>query len=348
MRGTREQRRHAQRCAGSCDRVPQNVNSKYSLRRVAVKLLLAESLAASAIPCALAEQHPPSVRLEYTAADSCPPVGEFVAEVRKRLRGFAPDSHAADSNGVQVRLTEEDSLVFVGEARFESRAEPPAYRRVEGASCEEVAQALAIVVSIVLEPPRASEPPRALPAVLSQPPPRPTITYERARSALALEGGVTSTMAPWPAWYVQVLTELRLRAVGLRFGPELAWRDDVASPEGVTSFRRLDALIEAGTVRLPLFRGVELEPVVGLAVGGLHAKGSTALGGRSSWTPWVAPNLAGRLLYSPKDAFRLGLTFAVEFPLVRNRFYLLSEESSVFQVPVVGVRAGANLAYRFL
>ena len=315
-------------------------------------LLLAESLAASVSPCAVAEQPPPSFRLEYTADDSCPPVGEFVAEVRRRLRGFAPDSHAAGSNRVHVRLTEENSLVFVGEARFESSAVPPAYRRVEGASCEEVAQALAIVVSLVLEPSRASEPPRALPPLPSTPTPRPAIAYERARSALALEGGATSTTAPWPAWYVQLLTELRLPAEGtlrpmLRFGPELAWRGDVASPEGVTSFLRFDALIEAGAVRLPLSRGVELEPVVGLAVGGLHAKGSTALGGRSSWTPWVAPNLAGRLLYSPTDAFRLGLAFAVEFPLVRNRFYLLSEESSVFQVPVVGVRAGANLAYRF-
>lgn len=150
-------------------------------------------------------------RLEYTASDGCEDEPAFVARVATRGGTFSPDS--GDVLSVSLQKTADG---YRGTLRVRSHGAESAPREVHGATCDEIADALAVVTAIELRPDEApgpipsaetaeSAPPPKVEA--PKPPPRPP-----ARPPLHVDGAHT-----WPAPFQPGDREVHVEAGTLRF-----------------------------------------------------------------------------------------------------------------------------------
>ena len=89
-----------------------------------------------------------SLTVDYVAPQECPDRSAFIARVAERAPGFALDS---DGPGTITARVVRRSRAYSGEVDLvldRKRAQ----RRVDGASCAEVADALALIVALAIEP----------------------------------------------------------------------------------------------------------------------------------------------------------------------------------------------------
>jgi hypothetical protein len=116
-------------------------------------------------------------RIEYRAPTSCPDAAAFSARVRERGGNFDAPSSAGTLFAVTIR---EESGRFAGAVTLENGAASSAPRDVSAPRCEEVADALAVVVAITLQgkadqPSAAAAPAAGLAAATpAAPPPAPS------------------------------------------------------------------------------------------------------------------------------------------------------------------------------
>ena len=135
-------------------------------------------LAASSVPA----RATPAVKLAYAAPAGCPSQDDFVAAVTARGADFdAP--RTTPTGQVMVVSISRAEKGFAGAFRVRDGGEATNEREVRGASCRDVADALAVVAAIELQadssaggavPARSASPPPPAPVLATAPPPAPS------------------------------------------------------------------------------------------------------------------------------------------------------------------------------
>jgi hypothetical protein len=253
-------------------------------------------------------------------------------------------------------------------------------RELRAERCEEVVEALALVVAILIDPNADTRPiavasgpptvsaPDPAPVTPSatapqKPPPRrpqrpkpvappkptgaPTPGYRFIAGAqAAAEGAVAPelTLGPRVFFGVDVPGEWpwpsSLRLSGARLFSRRL-RDADGSAKLTLDLARLDACF----VRLEEGR-LALEPCVGAEAGVLRVDGSHPLGGRDHQLAWAAAGALARASVRLLDPLAGEVEIGVDVPLVQYR-YAFEGRPAVFKTARVGMHLGAGLGVRF-
>jgi len=317
-----------------------------SLCRRGRVLLVASALTAlggvaQAQPAPTADE-PEPIFVAVDPAVRCVTAQDFFRLVRRRT----PRARAAEPGepGRHFRLAIEGDDRVVGRLLAEEEAGTTPLREVEGASCEEVADALALVLAVTLDPlaqqgPAASEEPvRERPQTRpspGSPVPPPPVHAERAppgrgsarswehafggEATLAV-GLVEKPMVGLGARYSASLAASGAAGLLLTAGAFATFANDAAAKyagDGVVRYH-LQAL-SAGAC--PLGFGtrarVRLYPCASLTVGRLEARGIALPGRQSDSALFVAAALEGRVLLRLVGPLTLAGAAALSVPLQR-------------------------------
>lgn len=341
---------------------------------------------------ALAEEHP-RFRLVYEArAEACPNAQSFLGQIRERTSRprLAEDGEPASLVTVGLRamgdgrvegsVTIRDAEGNAGPGRAPPEASAQEERSVDGASCVEVAKALALVVALVLDPDAKRG--EVLPPTLPPPPQRPeppSTPVARARGhrpvfGAVLGAGIIGGIGPAAAPLGRVGLEVGLevepdavegapgsasspsRASSSARGPVVTWLPLARlTLEGALTSSALDA----GTHRYSWWtfalQTCPLQTHVGRFVGspclgfqgGLHrgaTEGIPTSGSRSEL--WLAPEGLARIAYALSPELAVELEGAAVVPLRPTRFFL-APNRTLHQVPDVLGTVSLGLSYRF-
>jgi hypothetical protein len=142
------------------------------VRAVVVMLIVAPGPLVG-LRIAPADEAEEPVRLFYQAANGCPDESSFVARIRAR----SPRARVAwpGEAAREFTITLDDAPRASGSVTVKAVDRTEGGRRVEARTCAEVADALALVIALAIDPHAStgSEPPRMPPQPVS-PPPSPT------------------------------------------------------------------------------------------------------------------------------------------------------------------------------
>lgn len=249
-------------------------------------------------------------------------------------------------------------------------------RRVRGATCREVFEALTLIARLGLvemssEPAPSSEPegPVAAPtaAALSwtltaqeerelardplpeaaRPAPK-TEDLRLAAAALALWGGASratraadwglALSAHWNSAPLQPFLLLGVYGGGEQFG--------VSGTPAKARLERLALHAVACPLRFPREAAIGVRPCVDLDAGVLRGSGVSVAGARGYTAPWVSTGLQLRAEWSPWGPFELGAMIGGVVALSRPRFYFVPD-TTAFQADAVAIRAGASAGVSF-
>jgi hypothetical protein len=345
-------------------------------RSISTSLLVAGFFFAAGVQ---AETNGPGV-FEYTAPAGCPPGEAFSQQVAARTPVFR--EHGAE-HAVRVEIVNEPegvlgraSLVLSGHA---------AERELRAARCEEVVEALALVVAILIDP-NADTRPIALPAAppgepTPDPTPAPTAPAVTASPRPAPPGPAPKPerssvpqkprVRPVERWY-RFVAGAHAAAEGavapeLTLGPRLFFGADLhRSLPWPTSLRLSGARLFSrtlrdggGTARLVLDAGridtcwlrlgeghLVLEPCAGFDVGVVRVEGEHPLGGNDHTLFWADIGALVRASVGFLDRFVGEVDIGVDIPLVQYR-YSFRGQAPLFQSARVGMHLGAGLGVRF-
>jgi len=325
-----------------------------------VVVLLA--LAASMPSFARAAEHGRSIWLEYHASASCPDRLAFFELVRSRAGPVELADAERDARHFIVSLEkDEGDALYRGRLR-KGRGEEIA-RTLEGATCEEVARGLALVIAIELgptgaessKPPVPASPPRPTP-----PPPPPVSAPSRRAERLELAGlalasiGWTSAIGAQAAPTFQAGFELRAVAgpwylrPSLRVAASIARAPEIRNREGVLNASLLSALVRACPIAVPgLGARVSIEPCGMVEVGRLFSEGRTPMAELDTPSPWIAAGATVHVLGWATRAVFLDADLSVFAPLERYRSFLTKPEMPLFETPRVGFRWSLGGGVRF-
>lgn len=321
----------------------------------------------------------PKLLAQYSADASCPDLDGFSELVRQRLRAAGSDIATLAMPQIEIDLREAGPD-FRGRLALR-RADASRYEReVSGASCSEVANALAFVLALALVadegPPEsplpsgvaaaAQPPPREVPTV-SPPaarrdgrPPSPRPAAARRQSALSLAAGVQlgTRTGLAPRWLVleAAFFEVR-RTTNKVWGPTLrggfvnAASVSRSSLGGTTDFGWWSGRLEACPLRVRLLAPLELVPCAGMHLGRLRVSGhpvtEPAGSGRTSAQWWVEGLGTLRVEFAAARWLSVQAQAELLVPFTQYRFAFDAPDTPVYQVPSLAAGGFVGLAARF-
>ena len=127
-----------------------------------------------------------TIRIEYAAPSQCPDQASFLDEVRERTTRWHPETGPAPVRRFVIEVTPREGGMR-GRLALTDIAGVSAVREVDGATCSDVVEALALMTALAIDPhasiaPIRKAPPPPPPAELPPPPPpappRPPPTHE--------------------------------------------------------------------------------------------------------------------------------------------------------------------------
>jgi hypothetical protein len=298
--------------------------------------------------------------LSWQAPPDCPSRDDVRAELVRLLGGeirLAAGRDLKASASVAHEQTWSVSIETV-------RAGRSGRRSIEAASCQDLADATALILALTIDPdvvttrPTRPEPPTALPPLPAAPPPSvPTVARpappKQPRPADFLFGvQVQGSQGTLPS--VDAGLGGSVGVVGRRYRVELRAayglrRDQTANaatlPGAYGQFNFLAGTL-AGCFRLGQ-QALAFGPCVDAEVGVVSAHGFGASQGFPANKPWLAIGAGGYVAISLRSRWSIPLHLDVLAPLVRPEFVFKNVPSRVFQAPVVGVRVSAGIELRF-
>jgi hypothetical protein len=317
-----------------------------------------------------------AVRVAYVAPASCPDEQVFVARVRARTEHgrFADPGELART--FEVHLAEpEHNEGLSGQIEFIDVDGSSARRSVTGATCDEVASSLALIMALSIDDrvaqtasrerePSPSPPPAAVSAPTKETAPVLAASGTTRKGPLepkslhwrwqfGLNTGVLNWVSPSVAPMFGGFAELGAREHGgaLRLSAFDARQTTLVS--GVDTHFATDWLrLDLCPLALSVAPRVALSPCAGFDGGILSARASgSALVPKPSRTLfWAAGVVLARLTWEVKGRFLLGLDGELAAPFVHQKFVLNHPETPatpLFQVPTLGVGAKAGVGVRF-
>jgi hypothetical protein len=302
----------------------------------------------------------------------CVTAGEFVQRVKSRAARAREAS--AGEPARRVRVTIEGDGRVVGRLVMAGNDGSLVAREVEGATCQEVVDALALVLAVTLDP--LTDPRPATGASRSAPPlkptpalvPRPHRPRDRAPrvparplgevhwrhfasgEATLSAGLVDQPMAGLGARYTASRERQRGTTILLTLGAFATFPADVSAnhPAGGLIRYRLQAL-EAGVcpVGARVHARVRLYPCGALTVGRFQAEGIELPGHRADAALFVAAALAGRATVELAGPLALTGAAGLSFPLGGYSAVVSGAEGSAGEVHPLGIILALGVAVRF-
>jgi hypothetical protein len=314
------------------------------------------------------------VHFSYEAPSGCPTEAQFVEAIRKDGGPFARAPAGASARELRIRIALGDHVT--GELVVRDPTGVEAVRTIDGARCEDVARALAVVASLSLEASAAAPEPPA------QPPATVAAATPPVRVDVAPPAERPSTLEPLPpgwrlgvsaagtmngsiglglglAAYVEVVHDVRDGfAPALRLGVEFAnggtgvpTTGPFAPMQDAVSLSQRVGRLDACPLRAVAARPWSPSPIEAWACARLDAGVLDAIdthlpNGTDMQRPWMA---AGSLVHVRwvMRRFFVDLEGGVMFPLLRERFYV-EPSTSIYQVPAVTGAGGLALGVYFL
>jgi hypothetical protein len=321
-----------------------------------------------------------ALSLEYDADASCPDQDAFSALVLEKLaaNGVEESSDARPQIAAHIHAA---GAGFVGQLELR-RSDASNYdREVTGASCEEVANALAFVLALalgakdatapsdvpasptVVEPPAAPPPvPSVNPPPMPSPPP-PLLPHElvaparrsRWRLGVGEQVGERSGLGA-PTFVGAAFLEARRVAVSpfgftFRAGFATAQTATHGDLNGTTEFSWWAGNLEACPLRLRVLGPLALLPCAVVDVGRLHVNGNPSSPGSSSGKAsrlWLDALAVARLELSLSRWLSLEAQGDLIVPFSRYQFEFKNTDAPTYPVPALAWGAFAGLAGHFL
>ena len=308
----------------------------------------------------------PAIRFEVKTADGCPNKRAFMRRVQRRTKRFriAARGEAARKYFVEI---EAHGRGFRGKLTIVVAEGGTSKREMAGDTCREVADGLAIVIAVGLDPMALSRPPAPdpepeepdpkppkPPSEKRDPPPKPLEpAWVETHGAGALTLGVSSGLPP----------PVTLRAAA-HFHVRIE-RDSILSPlfhiglAVVAPGRAEDATgtVDLFLVSLPIDvcplafhwadKGLRSGLCAGFEPGVLRATGDSEAGGQSETRPWFSVQVGATVSWLVANPLFFELDTGAFFPLVRDRFLLLSADDPAYETPPAGGRATIGAGARF-
>jgi len=301
------------------------------------------------------------LQLDYAADSTCPDRSAFAELVEQRVQAAGVEAAFATAEPVKVSLVA-DSSEFVGQLEIVRRDGSRYQRGVRGASCDEVAHALAFVLALTLtatelppspapKPPQAVEPTQRVPTRAPEPP------VEKRRSpwgyGVGVQLGARAGIAPDWALVQGAFLEVRrttaeplafsLRAAFLR-APTVNYSDS----NGTTDFSWWAVRLEGCPLRLHWRNWLEMLPCAGTHLGRIQATGQPWFGSSVSQSrTWVDAFAAARLELAVARWLSIQAPAELLVPLTRSQFAFDNPDTSVYQVPALGGAAFGGIEVRF-
>lgn len=301
-------------------------------------VVLAGLITATLSERAAAEGAIEDVRIEYRAPEACPNEAWLLARLEARTDRFrrVSDDRPARSFGIEIAQLAGGYVgtLTITEPQADAR---PTSRRIEAPDCTEVAEGLALIAALTIDPrakletptpkPVPEQPPPPPPPV-AKPPPAPRVQEQPTRKLeLRLGAGFigSSGVAPELTYGGEGFFEVALGDYSSWFAPALRLtflrhvrREDIRFPEGTAHFRLTTMALDLCPLRAPV-PVLELR-LCGTAEGGLlEAEGTDTQDPDQSVRFWSA--LGGRLRIGA-ELGRIGIqaSFGAEAPLRRDSF----------------------------
>jgi hypothetical protein len=312
----------------------------------------------------------PTLDLDYAGDASCPDLAAFSALAQAKLETAGSAKVSSNSPRILVRLHAAD-VGFVGQLEL-SLPDVGAYsREVRGASCEEVANALAFVLALALtakepaaqpasEPPSPRSPPvtptPAPPALSEQPltrePPQSTGAWGFGAGAqLGVRTGLGPIWTTVGTAFVEVrrpsATPFTLTLRGSFADAQTITRSDRS---GTTDFRWWAGRLEACPVLVKLFEPLSLLPCVGGHVGVLNGAGRPVTGqGHRPSKLWLDAVTTLRLELRLVSWLSIQAQGELLLPVIHYRFTFddPAPVTLVYQVPAVAAASLLGIAAQF-
>jgi hypothetical protein len=295
----------------------------------------------------------------YRGSDGCPDGAEFLGRL--------------DSRGVHARLARVgDPIDFVvtlgsgpdgarGLLERQTETKTVAIRQLDGGSCDQVADAIALSLVVANTPhTEADAVPTRAPADAPEAAPASVVPVaatkdavvatpsgERSRWALGVQGGVFLGVAPETLLASNLFVELVLPSVGVLRHP--AVRVAAVEAQSVTSgSRRVGVFVAGGRLEAcPLRLGtdaVSVSPCASLALGSIRTAGAGPAG-ITDHGLWGAIDVGGRLTVRVADPVAIEAALEAAIPLERYDF--LSESAgTAYRTAAVGLNAGIGASVR--
>jgi hypothetical protein len=284
-----------------------------------------------------------NVRIDYRAPEACPDRDWLLRRIRARTDRFRlkPDDVSARIFAIAIA---ESGGRYSGTLEITEpgpRARTTS-RRIEAPICNEVAEGLALIAALTIDPrarleveeePEKEQPPAREP-VTAPPPPRPlplpsgpepeppVLPYLSYGAGLAAASGI----APALLWGMQAFVEIGKAREGGWFSPSLRLgvrhlrRDGIVFNQGIANFRLVSGAADVCLLRAAS-RTFEIRPCVSGEFGSLRSEGTETHDPQQSERDWAA---VGGLLRGAVWLGAIGLeaSAGAEAPLRRDRFLL--------------------------
>jgi hypothetical protein len=285
------------------------------------------------------------VRLRYTAPAECPDQQGFFEQVsaRTKLARLAHASEPATTLTVRIKNVRGGSA---GTIELSTPTRRTAQRQVKAASCEQVVAALALMTALAIDPDASTEPvsKRPLPAPKPErkpaPKPRPrtqrrtpkdqaasALTRWKGGVSLELLGGIAPELVP----AVRPFLELdREGHAPWGFAARLSvarFQTEVPAAAGKAEFLLWSARLEGCPAHLRAARPLWISACLSFDFGELTATGYGITPSEQVSRPWLAPGAITRLEVRLFDALALEVASEIMFPLVRDRFFVGTDET---------------------
>jgi len=342
--------------------------------RVRTRGLFVAAWLVTTLPClvpvgaALAAEPSVPMRIDYQADTTCPSRSELIRQVlartgqARRAQGREPAWQFA------VRISVEP-----GRVRGSLAGHDPSGRffdrHLTGRDCDEVVEALALILALTVDAGARTDPASSLPApsgresrvmppseapVLPPTPSAAPSSPEPPPGRWAVGGGIHALLAvgiaPEPLPGVEAFIDAaRLGASGwrpsLRASARRAQAGGMQLGGGEVSFALTVGALEACPTTVGLSRLFAVYPCAYGEWGTLRAVGSQVPEPRSVSRMWLSLGPAVRADLLLAKGLRLETRLALDVPLRRGRFWFLPE--MIHEVDPVGLRWGLGLVARF-
>lgn len=331
-------------------------------RRLMTFCLCAVAALVPATAGATGEAIPASpLRLSYSAPEACPTETAFIELVRERTPHLVIADGQMPAKAVSVRLLANGPNGFAADVTLADSAGAQGHRALIADSCNALAQAAALVVSLDLiaaEPLPSTEPlpqPQVAPPTEASEPVSPAPTSLASRRAplisAMLIGGMRSGVAGMPTPWVgagielQEFGERRWFAPALRLSAGVSWgHTTVSSTERILHQLPMVALDGAIVRASWLDERIVLTPYLRFEAGPALAELASDPN-RATTAPWLAPGALLRLRVWPMKRLFIEAEGGALVPLVRNRYVV--DSFGVFVLPPVAghgsISAGLSL-----
>jgi hypothetical protein len=285
------------------------------------------------------------VHIEYRAPASCPSEAWVLGRISGRTDRFRQVAIEQAARKFVIAI-DQAGPSFAGALEItELQPEPHSTsRRIEGPRCEDVADGLALIAALTIDPrakleaseekptevaplkPKESPPPPKPPPARKAPPPPSTVPYWELGAGFAGMSGPATAFLYGVEAFVEGgwLAQRRWFSPGFRLTGRHARHDDLAFDQGSVFFRLTTLAVDACPIRAPI-------PTVGVRLcangefGWLDAEGAGVADAEQSRRGWAA--LGGALRVSAAiDRLGVEASFGAEAPLRRDRFFFFDSE----------------------